>query len=313
MQPDAPREPADSPPAKGLPPVAPPSGRFIAQLFLVPGLIVTFAVLFIFGLNYLFVEPRDADYYLHRLGDANPDIRWRAAHDLAQELKRPESKLRSDPKFALHLAERLSAALAELKQKENAMASEAKASGKKKEPSLVGVTWLKLNPQRDYIQFLTSAMGDFVVPVGIPLLCAMALAANSPDVKGNTDQRRKAVWALGNLGKNLKSFGKMPAEQRTVIQDYLRDEAAANGPRAFWARTGLCYLDPKVAGRKGPKLPKGIVDVNQVLVRLARDDDPFIRRMTALVLNFWDSPLAEQTLLELTRDNGHGTLASPGD
>src|SRR5262249_56727306 len=46
MPSEAPRSPAASPPG-GLPPVVPPSGKFLAQLFLVPGIIVTVAVLWL--------------------------------------------------------------------------------------------------------------------------------------------------------------------------------------------------------------------------------------------------------------------------
>src|SRR5262245_14361887 len=57
MEPPAqPPSPALPPPepAKGLPPVTPPSGRFIAQLFFVPGLIVAVAVLLLLAFRYLF-------------------------------------------------------------------------------------------------------------------------------------------------------------------------------------------------------------------------------------------------------------------
>ncbi|MBM4071534.1 MAG: hypothetical protein FJ271_21755 [Planctomycetes bacterium] len=296
MEADSPN-PAATSAERGLPPVAPPSGRFIAQLFLVPGLIVTFAVLFILGLNYLFVEARDADHYLQRLKDANPDIRWRAAHDLAQELKRTESKLRVNSGFALGLAERLSTALDELQQKESIIAQQIKSLPEHQQDA----GWLKAKVERDYAGFLASALGDFVVPVGIPLLARMALDTASPDLKGNTDLRRKAVWALGNLGENLKSFAKLPAEQQSEIRSYLREQASGSGDRASWARVALRHLETPAQAN---------ADVVDVLARCARDQDRFLRRLTALVLNFWDSPRADAILLDLTRDDGHGTLIS---
>ncbi len=93
-------------PPKGLPVVEPPSGKFIAQLFLVPLLIVTVLVCF-----YVFVKwwvdsaftPAD---YLTKLDNPNPDIRWRGAEDLAQVLLR-DDQLASNPSFALDIAERL--------------------------------------------------------------------------------------------------------------------------------------------------------------------------------------------------------------
>src|SRR5438128_11680673 len=100
-------------PAKGLPPVRPPSGRHVAQLFLVPGLIVGGAVAILLGFSWLAGGSRTPDQFLKNIDSANADIRWRAASDLAQVLKRDET-LASDPAFALRLAERLQKALDEL-------------------------------------------------------------------------------------------------------------------------------------------------------------------------------------------------------
>src|SRR5262245_52000178 len=91
--------------AKGLPPVRPPSGRHIVQLFLVPGLIVGGAVAILLGFSWLAGGSRTPDQFLKNIDSANADIRWRAASDLAQVLKRDEN-LASDPEFALRLAER---------------------------------------------------------------------------------------------------------------------------------------------------------------------------------------------------------------
>src|SRR5205823_2534277 len=96
----------------GLPPVVPPSGRFIAQLFLVPGLIVAGAVIVLLGFTWLSGGNRGAKAFLRDLDSGNPDIRWRTASDLAQVLKRDE-KLAADPAFGLELAGLLKRALAE--------------------------------------------------------------------------------------------------------------------------------------------------------------------------------------------------------
>src|SRR5437870_11465349 len=99
-------KPEDSAPP-GLPPVTPPSGRFIAQLFLVPGTIVLVAVLIILGINYLFIGGYTPQYFLGKLDSDNDDIRWRGASDLAQHIKRPESKaLKTDAAFAIDMAQR---------------------------------------------------------------------------------------------------------------------------------------------------------------------------------------------------------------
>src|SRR4051794_40116275 len=77
-------------PEPGLPPVEPPSGRFIVQLFVVPGLIVLVVVMVLMGLFYL-TSRQSPEYFLRQLDSDNADIRWRGAADLAQILKRPES------------------------------------------------------------------------------------------------------------------------------------------------------------------------------------------------------------------------------
>src|SRR5437764_4481281 len=114
-------EPISSPsmPQRGLPPVTPPSGRFIAQLFLVPGMIVLVAVLLLLAFRYLLSGGYEPTNFLKQLDSDNADIRWRGASDLAQVLKRPESvNLRADPAFALDLAQRLQDGLDDLAAEE---------------------------------------------------------------------------------------------------------------------------------------------------------------------------------------------------
>src|SRR4051812_42635655 len=97
---------SETPP--GLPPVTPPSGKFIAQLFLVPGLIVLLAVLLMMSFTYFLSSRYTPEKFLNNLDNANTDIRWRGASDLAQVLEKPESAaLRSDVSFAFELTERL--------------------------------------------------------------------------------------------------------------------------------------------------------------------------------------------------------------
>src|SRR5260221_203860 len=105
---------AETPPpggerTKGLPPVTPPSGRHIAQLFLIPGLIVAGAVSILLGFSWLAGGSRTPEQFLKNIDSANSDIRWRAANDLAQVLKR-DDKLAADASFGLRIAERLARA-----------------------------------------------------------------------------------------------------------------------------------------------------------------------------------------------------------
>jgi HEAT repeat protein len=286
--------------------VTPPSGRFIVQLFLVPGVIVALAVLILLGFRYLVGGSHTPQYFLERLkSDNNPDIRWRAASDLAQILKRPESTaLRSDATFALDLASRLDAALDDLEREEKITAERIKSlPAKERERS-----WTRLAPQRDYVQYLAAALGDFVVPVGASLLCRIAEYDASPDLVHNTLQRRKAVWALGNLGENRKRFQQLTAPEQAAIIKALKQETEGKPPRATWARTALYYLDVK-----DTNVPEDVVKVETVLARCARDPDRFLRAQVALVLGFWYGPRAESTLIELAHDDGHGTLIGVPD
>ncbi len=87
----------------GLPPVSPPSGKLMMQLFLVPGLLV--AVLVVCWLvcsGLLFPHSTNKKDILEKLNDPNAEIRWRAAEQLAQALPL-DAALRTDGDFARQL------------------------------------------------------------------------------------------------------------------------------------------------------------------------------------------------------------------
>jgi hypothetical protein len=290
-------------PNRGLPPVTPPSGRFIAQLFLVPGMIVLVAVLLLLAFRYLLGGGYEPAKFLEKLDSDNADIRWRGASDLAQILKRPESMhLKSDAGFALDLAQRLRAGLNDLAGEEERIARKT-ANGTQAEKD---AAWGKrLDAKRNHVNFLAAAMGDFVVPVGLPLLSEIVLRDDAPDPK-NILRRRLALSALVSMGDNLRGFAKLPAAQQAEIVAHLVKEAdSADRERAAWARNGLYYLDKK-------QLPSGsgaeIVEVDRTLAKVAGDPDQFLRELVAFAFNFWDGPLAEPTLQKLARDRGQGTL-----
>jgi hypothetical protein len=102
----------DHEPERGLPVVVPPSGRFIAQLFLVPFLIVASVVGVLLLVQWLVGGARSPADFLSKLDNPNTDVRWRGAEDLAQVLRR-DNWLASDPRFALDLTERLQRVLRE--------------------------------------------------------------------------------------------------------------------------------------------------------------------------------------------------------
>jgi hypothetical protein len=277
--------------------VVPPSGRFIAQLFLVPGLIVAGAVIVLLGFSWLAGGPRSADAFLRDLDSPNSDIRWRTASDLAQVLKRDE-RLATDPVFGLKLAGLLQQAMAEMDRAERArtgpgFAMTAEATARERKEALA---------RRGYVQYLAASVGNLTTPVGGPILAELAKKSPSRDPQTEALLRRQAVWALASLGEGLQRFAKLPEEQRTDVLDQL-DQAAATmtGEQARWARQSSEALH-----KRGP------LGVVAALADCAEADDPFLRKLTAHALGFWDGTAEENrrieaTLLKLARDDGHGT------
>jgi HEAT repeat protein len=115
-----PRLPFESPrPAEGaadgvprnLPPVEPPSARFIVQLFLVPALIVAGVVGVYFLFGKLATGELDWRQQVDNVRSQNPHVRWRGALSLAQmldadaRLGADSQKLAENPDVATALAE----------------------------------------------------------------------------------------------------------------------------------------------------------------------------------------------------------------
>ena len=310
MKPEAPL-PANHETPRGLPPVTPPSGRFMVQMFLVPGLIIAVAVFIVMGLGYLVSGARSTDNFLRELDSSNADIRWRGAHDLAQVLKRPESlALASDPKFALDLAERLRKGLGELESEEKATAERVAGQAPEEQEK----AWRGLAAQRNHVLYLAACLGDFTVPVGVPLLSEMALKEDGPELKSVALRRRRAVWALANLGENFKrryqGIDAQPGEkvlsdaQKEAIVAELKQETKVRGERALWANNALSYVvqpDPT-----DDFLRERTVGADKSLEQCAKAQDPYLRSLVALALNFWDGPRVEETLRGLAHDDGHG-------
>lgn len=303
MSSDVPQLPENPAPPKALPPVQPPSGRFILQLFLVPGLIVVIAVLLLLAFRYAIGSGYTPASFLKQLDSDNADIRWRGASDLAQVLKRPESvSLKTDAAFALDLAERLQTAFDDLSRKEKNL--ETEMAGKADEER--AAAWRKLKAERNHVRFLAAALGDFYIPVGAPVLRAIVLYKDSPDKQGNTLRRRQGVWALGHMGANLKEFAKLPLEKKAEIVEVLEGESAgANLRRAAWARNALYYVAPERGSRA---TGKDLIEVDVVLAECAADSDQYLREQVALAISFWEGKAVIPTLVKLAKDEGQGTL-----
>jgi hypothetical protein len=293
------------------------------QLFLVPGLIVAVAVLILLGFKAIVGGGKTPEEYLKSLGDSNPEVRWRAASDLAQVLQRPESlKLASDPRFGLTLAERLQEALEDLDKSEKEQVREVAAdkTGKKTERT----AWQALAPRRNQVIFLIACLGNLTTPVGAVELGEVAgtdPGAEQPRIPylRKAMLRRLAVLALAKLGNNLGRFQTLPAEDRLEVIVTLKEEARGTGKRAEWAGRSLKYLleqqsrgkeklsaaDAYTLSDLGGVRPLG---VDQTLARCARADDPFLRKLVAFALKYWDGPEVEKTLIRLSHDSGEGTI-----
>jgi hypothetical protein len=310
MHPEAP-SPSGVTPPEGLPPVKPPSGKFIAQLFLVPFLIVLGIVILLmvpyFALRGLFgfggtLTP---EQYLQNLDKSNPDVRWRAAEDLARDLLR-DDRLASDPKFALDLADRLRQTLTASDAGEKALAERwrklaADASDEDRKALKDDAQALEAN--RNYAFYLSGCLGHFTVPVGLPILKEIASRESGMEPKALARRRRQAAYALGNLGKNLQRFDLLSDDRKDAVIDTLEDEAKGSGERGQWAKAALERLKDHRAGKQhGP---------GEDFLALADAEDPFLRELVALALNHWrgtpdEEARMEEVLDRLSHDLGKG-------
>lgn len=307
MPSDTPHSPQSNP---GLPTVTPPTGSMFIRLFGVPALIVGGLVLllivgqpllgkfskYFLGRTWGSASP---EQFLRDLDDGNVEVRWRAANDLAQVLLRDDN-LASDSGFALQLNQRLRRTLDSSAPFEKAHAEHfAKLS-----PEDETREWTKLRPERDYILLLTQCLGRFMVPVGAPLLEELAVQQSGLDPRALSARRRQALWALANLGENLKRFDKLSAEQQETILSQLAT-AAEGGEQAATAKTALDYLKNHRAGRPST------LDMDGVIEKCADSGDPSLREWAAFAANFWsgsakENARIEKTLLRLCDDPGKG-------
>src|SRR5262249_22835946 len=168
---------------------------------------------------------------LERLDNSNENVRWRAANEIAQRLTR-DPDLASNPKVALRLTGLLRKALDELNKAEQGL---SEADRQKEGKTLAA--------KRKDVEFLCSCAGKLILPTGAPVLAELALRKQGGDVKTVVLLRRQAVWALANLGDNLKRLDQLPPDQKDAVREALRLAAASQGSSAAWAQQTLDYLD----------------------------------------------------------------------
>jgi hypothetical protein len=291
--------PNGQPPA-GLPPVVPPSGRHIAQMFVVPALIVAVIVFLWLCARWFIAGQSEPSKMVADLSDGNAEVRWRAANELAQHLMRDES-LASDPKLALELSELLRKRLDEYDdavkpQKEGAATTSHK----------------EMVERRKDVQFLVACVGNLMLPTGSDLLCKVITRGNGTDEKGGVMLRRDAVFSLGNLGNNLARLEKLSEDRRAEIIETLEAELAAkpSGDAKRWTENSLDHLQAVQAGRQ-PSSHGVIAALADAAADSGDDSDPFLRELVAHALNFWHGTASEEeqidaTLVKLSHDDGNG-------
>ena len=290
--------------AKGLPAVVPPSGKFIAQLFLVPFLIVTFVVCFLITINWLVGGTRSPKDFLDKLDSANPEVRWRGAEELAQYLQREES-LAANPSFALELCERLESAVKELTSQEKELVELKKQSP---DSSSLERKTKSFQATENYVLYLSSCVASSIVPVGAPLLGDMVVNTAGGEAEASAQRRRWAMWNLGKLGDNVQRFDTLKPEQQDAIVTALTEQAT-NPMSSFatWSerKSALNYF-------RGPQSHSlQALGLEKDFAQAAVDPDGFLRQLTALALSFWpgtsqENERIEELLLRLAHDDGHG-------
>ncbi|HEY1861298.1 MAG TPA: hypothetical protein VGG61_13135, partial [Gemmataceae bacterium] len=267
---------------RGLPPVTPPSGKFIVQLFLVPGLIVVGILAVLIPIVVWQSRPYRAEVLLEDLRSANADVRWRAAERLAQMLPRDSKEAAPryafDTKFALDLAEELRKAL---KVEEEIR---GRIGGKSKEDA--PKDHRELEAQQNLIRFLCGSLGHFDVPVTAPILGEIAAQPARASDPVALERQQIALLALANLGDNLKYFHTQAEERQQAIFDQLETQAQASGDRRKAAEAALDFLKYQT--------PMGVEDV---LAGCAKSEYAAVRELAALGFSFWGAGQAEQTLI----------------
>jgi hypothetical protein len=290
---------ADDPSANGqpddgaLPPVEPPSARFIVQLFLVPLILVGVfgaAIYFLFG--WLGVGAADPQTLMDRLeSHSDLDVRWMAAQDFAQVLPRDEA-LRSDIGAALRVCGIL--------QREM-----------QHPPPLPDD-----DEQRDFLKYLPGAVAAFRVPVGVPLLQEIVAAnVDRLDSEGHRIRLYNALGALGAAGSRLKEYDDFPEAEKDRIRTELQNEAGGAGDRAAWARLALEFLKERQAhaGKATEADRRDVYGIAATLTPAVRAPDELTRKYAIVALGNWHEAGVEGLLRELTGENGDVTQFEDSD
>jgi len=300
------REPQES----SLPPVEPPSARLIAQLFLIPGLVVAVLV----GVVWLFFgwlapgsyEPHD---FLKGLRSQHDPVRWRTAQDLAQILPRKQ-ELRLNVDFALQLT----ALLEEELERERASAARASENGGRSAAPAPG-------DAPHLAEFLPAAVGHFHVPVAVPVLCriirdhvrSIEYLPGSGDLSSGRAVNvsglrvRNSLVALATLGSRLEELEQLSGEVQEDVLATLQNLAERGDPEGRYARLAWEYLSRRLHGNTfhGSEV---ITELRETLSLVVSCEDEMSRKYACLALANWPEPELEPLLLDLLRGDPAPTL-----
>jgi hypothetical protein len=276
-------------------------GLFLKPALIVAGL-VGVLVLFSWAGKFLsskgWAGGRAPEQFLQGLDDTNKTVRWQTASDLAQVLLR-DDRLASDPTFNLALADRLDRARSDSAAAEQALAARLTTLDT---PALTSERE-KLETERQYVLYLSACLANFMLPAGAPVLEDMAVQDKGLEPRALAQRRRLVLWALANLGENLKRFDHLPADRQDAALAGL--DTAADGAQGRWAHQSADYLRRRREGHADA------LGMDRVIATCAAADDPAVREYAALASNFWSGTAAEdarieQALVRLAHDDGRG-------
>ncbi len=186
-------------PDDALPPVEPPSARFLIQLFVIPGVIVLVIVSLWLGFTWLVSDSGDPRTYLEHVR-SNSQKRWHAAVYLAGALADDQhAALRGDGQFMAEMAAVLDADI---------------AAGDMDE-----------YPVR-FRSYLCRGLGHFRVASGLPSLVTGAMTQRDP---AEVEVRLSALEALAQVTDNIRQpVAEKLLPQTAALARRLAESAASN-------------------------------------------------------------------------------------
>lgn len=175
-------------PDESLPPVQPPNAGFLVQLFVIPGLIVLVMVLVWTLIKWLPQMGNDAETNVKALEGSGAN-RWQAAVNLANLLRGDTTgELKRNEELAGRLAAKLRQEISDARTGEDAQ--------------LLRV-------------YLATALGEFHVATGLPVLVAAINTEESADSQPSL--RAAAVRAVAVLSSNLKKVSGDPVTDSAAV------------------------------------------------------------------------------------------------